>query len=88
MSEKVMAIHISSDSKNGYEVVELLANRVNKKNALSVIKKDDKVFLTGGFIFENNDEIKQLFDTKPIEQHYEFAKLLRSQPFAASSYDL
>lgn len=87
MSEKIMAIHVASNN-DGYEVVELLANRVNVKNTLSVIKKDGEIFMTGGFIFENNDEIKKLFDTKPIEQHYEFAKLLRSVPFAASSYDL
>lgn len=74
-------LHIADNQPTGIEEVELLANRYNKRNFLHVIKRANKIFHTGGFIFENTDEVKAIFHHFPPEKHYEVAKKLKVDPF-------
>lgn len=79
-------IHISENS-NGYEIVKLLANRVNRKNSLAVIEKDGQTFMTGGFLINNDSEIRAIFDNIPKEKHYEFAMKFVKPPFVKLYYE-
>lgn len=79
-------LHITSKT-NGYEQVELLANRVNQKNYLAVIKKDGEVFYTGGFLFYDTPEMRALFDARPKNMHYAFASALKTDPFEKAYYE-
>lgn len=42
-------LHVSQNTE-GYEVVELLANRVSRNNSLNLVKIDGVECITGGFI--------------------------------------
>lgn len=79
-------LHISSES-NGYEEVELLANRVSRTNALAVIRKGQKVCLSGGFLLEDTPEIRKVLDLIPKPEQIKFVKMFKETPFAKPYYD-
>jgi hypothetical protein len=72
---------------NGYEEVTLIANRVNMTNSLSVIKKDNTIFMTGGFILTNTPQIRAALDTIPREEQYQFVKDFKTDPFVKFYYE-
>lgn len=80
-------LHITPFS-NGYEVVQLLANRVNKKNSFSVIKKenDNEPLISGGFLINDTPEIRNALNNIPKEKQYNFVKNFKSQPLAENLY--
>lgn len=80
MAKTLNVIHVSQNS-NGYECVKLVANRVNQKNHLLVIEKDGELHYSGGFIFPDTPQLRQLFDTSPKSEHYALASLLKVDPF-------
>jgi hypothetical protein len=81
---KVLHITPSSD---GYEKVDLIANRVNKKNHLAVIKKNGEIFYTGGIIFPDNPLMRELFNNYPQKDHYKIASMLKNDPFEKAYYE-
>ena len=75
-------IHIAENT-DGYEIVTLLANNVNRHNSFTVIENDDgKIFYSGGFIINDTPRIRAIFDAIPKEDHYKFAREFKSDPFA------
>lgn len=78
-------LHISQGKP--YEEVELIANRVNRNNSLAVIKKDNSIFYTGGFIVENNPIITNYLDKFADSLHYEAIKDFRTIPFVKDYYE-
>jgi hypothetical protein len=73
-------LHITPSS-NGYEEVELIANRINKKNHLALILKDGKEFMTGGFLINDTPQIRKVLDEIPKYEQYEFVKQFKTTPF-------
>lgn len=73
-------IHITPISE-GYEIVELLANNVDRHNSFKVIKKDGQIFYTGGFIITDAPRIRAILDAMPKEDQYEFVKEFKMEPF-------
>lgn len=74
-------IHITPKTK-GYEIVELLANRYDRKNHLAVIiDADGQESFTGGLLFQNTKRNRELFDSIDKDEIYDFAKDLRMEPF-------
>jgi hypothetical protein len=73
-------IHIT-DNGQPYEIVELIANRVNKNNHLAVIEKDGEQYWTGGMIFENTSSLRSILDATNADQQYNFLKSIRMEPF-------
>jgi hypothetical protein len=64
-------LHITPSS-NGYQEVELLANRYNEKNSLAVIKINDKINITGGMLFSDTRFIREVLGMIPREDQYKF----------------
>jgi len=73
-------LHITPET-DGYEIVELLANSVNKTNHLKVIDINGEQFITGGFILTDNDRIRQVLDSFPKDKQYGFVKEFLICPF-------
>ncbi len=76
----MQVLHITPNT-NGYEVVELVANAINKKNSLRLIKKDGVEYMTGGFIITDTPEIRYALDLIPREKQYFFVKDFKIVPF-------
>ena len=74
-------LHITPSS-NGYEEVELLANRVSRKNQLALIFKDGQQFMTGGFLIKDTPQIRTILDAIPKENQYQFVSDFKVDPFA------
>ena len=72
-------LHITADN-NGYEIVELIKNKISEKNNLALIKKEGKEYMTGGFIIKNTPQIKNILDTIPKEKQYQFIKDIKLTP--------
>lgn len=79
--EKMKILHITPAS-DGYEEVVLIANQVSRTNSLSIIEKDGKKLMTGGFIINDTPEIRKALDAIPKGNQYEFVKSFRMEPFA------
>lgn len=73
-------LHITPSSW-GYEEVELIANNINRKNSLAAIVKNDIEYMTGGFLINDTPRIRQILDTIPREQQYDFVKEFKMDPF-------
>lgn len=73
-------LHITPSTK-GYEVVTLLANRVNRKNHLSAIEKDGEQYWTGGFLINDTPQIRSILDAIPTNLQYDFVKEFKVEPF-------
>lgn len=74
-------LHITP-STDGYEEVELIANAVSRKNHLSVIEKGGEIFHTGGFLINDTEEIRNVLDSIPRNDQFEFVKSFKMNPFA------
>lgn len=79
-------LHITPSS-NGYEEVELIANRFNKTNSLAVIKINGKEHFTGGFLINDTPEIRQLLDSIDKDKQYDFVKSFKMDPFVKFYYE-
>ena len=77
------AIHLTPTSE-GYEIVTLLANRINKKNHLVAIQRegDSDYLMSGGFIITDTPEIRKVLDAIPKDKQYSFVKEFKMDPFA------
>jgi hypothetical protein len=73
-------LHIAGNT-NGYEEVELLANRIDRTNSFALIKKKGQKFMTGGFLLNDTPEIRALLDAIPREKQYEFVRSFKCDPF-------
>ena len=79
-------LHITPKT-DGYEIVELLANRVSPTNHMSVIEKDGEQFITGGMFITNTPKIRAILDSIPIDEQYEFIKDFKITPFAKMYFE-
>ena len=68
-------IHIAENT-DGYEIVTLLANKVSRKNSLSLIQTpyNGVISMTGGFILNDTKRIRKILDAIPKENQYGFVK--------------
>jgi len=66
-------LHITPDS-DGYEEVDLLANRHSKNNQLAVIEKNGEQFITGGFLIQDTPMTRAALDELPKDFQYFFVK--------------
>ncbi len=73
-------LHITPSS-NGYEVVQLIANRIDKTNSLAAIEINGELNYTGGFLIEDNAYTRGTLDMIPKGMQYEFIKNMRAIPF-------
>lgn len=79
-------LHITPGS-NGYEEVELLANRYSRKNSMAVIKScDGQLNITGGFLLNDTPAIRKLLDSMPKEDQYDYIRDIKMDPFASFYY--
>jgi hypothetical protein len=74
-------LHITPSS-NGYEEVELIANRISRKNHLALIRKDGQESMTGGHLINDTPRIRAILDSIPIDEQYEFVTSFKCDPFA------
>lgn len=82
----MQVLHITPET-NGYEVVELLANAINKKNSLRLIRRSDgQEFMSGGFIITDTPQIRKILDSIPKEQQYWFALDFKVNPICDKPY--
>lgn len=75
------ALHITPET-NGYEEVELIANRVSRTNGLAVIEKNGEQFITGGFLIQDTPEIRSILDNISKDKQLEIVKTMKVDPFA------
>ena len=73
-------LHITPSS-DGYEEVRLVANQISRTNNLAAIEKDGVQYMTGGFLINDTPRIRQILDSIPKEQQYEFVKEFKMDPF-------
>jgi hypothetical protein len=73
-------LHITPSS-DGYEEVKLVANQISRTNNLAAIEKDGVQYMTGGFLINDTPRIRQILDSIPKEQQYEFVKEFKMDPF-------
>jgi hypothetical protein len=73
-------LHITPKS-NGYEIVNLIANRIDRHNSFCVYEKDGKRYMSGGFIINDTPEIRKVLDNIPKEEQYNFVKEFKMDPF-------
>ena len=78
-------LHITSSS-NGYEEVTLIANNYSRKNELSVIKKDNNILFTGGFLINDTPEIRKVLDNIDKSKQFEFVKMFKQTPWVKFYY--
>jgi hypothetical protein len=82
----MQVLHITPET-NGYEVVELLANAINKKNSLRLIKTaNGEECMTGGFIIIDTPQIRQVLDSIPRGQQYWFVLDFKTNPICDKFY--
>jgi hypothetical protein len=76
-------LHITP-STNGYESVELLANRIDRNNSFAAIRKDGVDFMTGGFLLNDTPQIRAVLDAIPKEEQLNFVRSFKMDPFVKS----
>lgn len=75
-------LHIAQNSKNGYEEVTLIANRINRNNHLAAIQEGDgSICWTGGFLLNDTPSIRAVLDAIPKDKQYDFIKEFKETPF-------
>ena len=78
----MIVIHIAENTPSpGFEFVELIANRVSRKNHLSLIKRDGMELFTGGFILNDTPSIRSLLDSYTGDSLYGYIREIRQEPF-------
>jgi hypothetical protein len=78
-------LHITPSS-NGYEEVELLANRISRTNSLAAIRKNGEVYYTGGFLINDTPSIRKMLDNIPRNEQYAFIKDFKMDPCESLKY--
>lgn len=73
-------LHITP-STDGYEVVTLVANRINRENSFTAIRKNGEDFWTGGFILADNETNRKILDSFPRAEQYKVVQGLKTTPF-------
>jgi len=73
-------LHITPKT-NGYEEVELIANRIDEHNSFHAIEINGKKAMTGGFIINDTAQIRKVLDSIPKEEQYEFVKSFKMEPW-------
>lgn len=79
-------IHITP-STDGYEVVDLVANKVSPRNRLAVIKKDGTLYYTGGIILSDDPIVRKVLDPLPKNDQYAVASMFKYTPFVKEYYE-
>jgi hypothetical protein len=79
-------LHITPET-NGYEVVELLANAINRTNNLAMIEKNGQKFMSGGFLINDTPRIRKILDAIPKDEQLSFIKEFKMDPFETFYYD-
>lgn len=79
----MQVLHITPKS-NGYEVVTLVANAINKKNSLSAIMKNGEMLWTGGIILNDTPNIRHILDHIHVDKQYDFVREFKEVPFVKS----
>ena len=79
-------IHIAENT-DGYEIVTLLANRISRKNSMSLIEVDGVINMTGGFILHDTPEIREILDAIPNDKQYRFVMSFKVEPWVRSYAD-
>lgn len=82
----MVVLHITPLS-NGYEVVKLLANAVNKRNTFAVIEKNGEIHMTGGWLIHDTPEIRRVLDAIPRHEQYAFVEAFKRDPFKKFYYE-
>jgi hypothetical protein len=80
-------LHITP-ATDGYEEVDLVANRISDSNHLALIERNGEKFMTGGILLEDCPEIRGILDGFPKKEQYHIAYKFRIEPFAKSYADL
>lgn len=66
------AIHITP-STNGYELVEVVANPISRKNGMAHIKMENgEERMTGGILLPNTERLRESLDFIPKDKQYRF----------------
>jgi len=84
-------LHITPDGK-GYEVVNLLANNVNKTNSMAVIERyleneTSEIHMTGGYLLMDTPEVRHILDNTQKALQYDLVNKFKVLPFAKSYYE-
>lgn len=83
----MQVIHISqTEQHTGYELVNLLANRYSRKNGFLVIEKGGEIFMSGGFVIEDNPLNRKVLDSIPVNEQWDFVKSFKVEPFEKLYY--
>ena len=87
-SKNMKILHLTPES-NGYENVELIANRFDEHNQMAVIQQENAsdLSITGGFLICDTPEIRAILDKVKKEDQYKFIKMLREIPYAKLYYN-
>lgn len=80
---KMKILHITPSS-TGYEEVQLLANRINRKNSLALILKNGQECMTGGHLINDTPDIRAVLDSMPRDKQYDFVTMFKCDPFTKS----
>ena len=78
-------LHITPET-NGYEEVEMLANRVSDTNGFVPIRKNGEDFMTGGFTIRDTPQIRKMLDSFPKKDQYQLMCDLRLKPYMDKQY--
>lgn len=73
-------LHITPNT-NGYEKVTLIANRISKTNRFALIERNGIEFMTGGFLLQDTPKIREVLDSIPKPELYEFVRQFKTTPF-------
>lgn len=76
----MQVLHITPNT-NGYEVVNLIANKVSKTNSLHLIEKGGEKYMSGGFILHDTPQIRGVLDSIEKEKQYHFVLMFKCDPF-------
>lgn len=79
-------LHITPD-RIGYEEVTLVANRVNRTNSLAVIERNTIRYMTGGFLINDTQKIRDVLDAIPKEEQYKFVAEFKMDPFVKGYFE-
>ena len=82
----VKILHITRNS-NGYEEVELVANRINYKNSFALILKDGEERMTGGYLIHDTPEIRAALDSIPRDKQYAFVEMFKRDPWVKAYHE-
>lgn len=74
-------LHITPSSE-GYQEVNLIANRYSRKNQLAVIEYNGQESFTGGVLLNDTPAIREVLNRIPKTEQYNFVKEFKVNPWA------